>query len=338
MMKIKDIAKISGLSVATVSRVLNNKPNVTVETREKVENAIAETGYVPNVLGRNLRVSKTHKIFVIIPTINNQFYSEILEAIQEQAIHSKYLILIGVTNNDPILEAKYMDMLITKQVDGVITFLSKYDQFSLSQWASQYPLVQCCEYTEGAKITNISVDNEQGAYDAVTYLIRKGHTKVGAIKGQLYFASENERTIGYRRALKDAGIEYRPEYSCTTDYTPEGGILGVKMLMNLQDPPTAIFSYGDTIAIGAIKALKDMGKIIKDRKDGEKNIAVIGFDDIPLAEMFAPTISTVYQPKYELGKRSFKLLMDQINNTTETKEFFSIKLPHKLVIRESSEI
>lgn len=337
-MKIKDIAKISGLSVATVSRVLNNQANVTKETREKVENAIAQTGYVPNVLGRNLRVSKTHKILVILPTLSNQFYSEILEAIQEQAIHSKYTILIGVTNNDPSLEEEYMHMLITKQVDGVITFLSKYDQYSLSQWASKYPLVQCCEYTEGAQITNISVDNEQGAYDAVTYLIRKGHTRIGAIKGQLYFASENERTRGFKRALQDAGIEYRTEYCYTADYTPEGGVLGAQALMQLPEPPTAIFAYGDTIAIGAIKALKVMGLMKRDRKDGIKNIAVIGFDDIPLAEMFSPTISSVYQPKYELGKRSFKLLMDQINDASDKKEFHTIRLPHKLVIRESSEI
>lgn len=337
-MKIKDIAKISGLSVATVSRVLNNHPNVTKETREKVKNAITQTGYVPNVLGRNLRVSKTQKILVILPTISNQFYSEILEAIQEQAIHSKYTILIGVTNNEPNLEEEYMNMLITKQVDGVITFLSKYDKDSLSQWASKYPLVQCCEYTEGAQITNISVDNEQGAYDAVSYLIRKGHTKIGAIKGQLYFASETDRTKGYRRALEEAGLEYRPEYCYTADYTPEGGALGTHALMRLQDPPTAIFAFGDTIAIGVIKTLRVMGLMKRDRKDGVKNISVIGFDDIPLAEMLSPSISSIYQPKYEIGKRAFKLLMNQIDGTTDIKEFQTIRVLHKLVIRESSEI
>jgi DNA-binding LacI/PurR family transcriptional regulator len=311
---------------------------VSPETREKVESAIAETGYVPNFLGRNLRVSKTHKILIILPTVDNPFYSEIMEAIQEEATHSEYTILIGVTNEDPILETKYMDMLTTKQVDGAITFLSKYDKESLSQWASQYPLVQCCEYTEGAQITNISVDNEQGAFDAVSYLVRKGHTKIGAIGGQLYFASESERTAGYKRALRQAGIDFKPEYCYVADYTPEGGFRGAKALMALEDPPTALFAYGDTMALGAIKALSDMGKIVVGRKDGERNVAVIGFDDIQLAGMISPTISSVYQPKYELGKRSFRLLMEQINKGPENKEFYSIKLMHKLVIRESSEL
>ncbi|HVI43027.1 MAG TPA: LacI family DNA-binding transcriptional regulator, partial [Anaerovoracaceae bacterium] len=296
-MKIKDIASMTGLSVATISRVMNNHPNVAPETREKVENAISETGYVPNFLGRNLRVSKTHKILIMLPNAGNPFYAEILEAIQEEANHSEYTILIGVTNEDPNLETKYMEMLTTKQVDGAITFLSKYDKYSLSQWASRYPLVQCCEYTDGAQITNISVDNEQGAFDAVSYLIRKGHTKIGAVRGQLYFASESDRTAGYKRALAQAGIEYRDEYCHVSDYTPEGGFRGAKALMALEDPPTAIFAYGDTIAIGAIKALSDMGKIIVGRKDGERNVAVIGFDDIQLSGMLTPTISSVYQPK-----------------------------------------
>lgn len=337
-MKIKDIANLTGLSVATISRVMNNHPNVSPETREKVETAIAETGYVPNFLGRNLRVSKTHKILIILPTAGNPFYSEILEAIQEQANHSEYTILIGVTNEDPTLENKYMEMLTTKQVDGAITFLSKYDKYALTQWASQYPLVQCCEYTEGAQITNISVDNEQGAYDAVSYLIRKGHTRIGAIRGQLYFASESDRTAGYKRALEQAGIKYRSEYCHIADYSPEGGYRGAKALMALEEPPTAIFGYGDTISIGVIKALSEMGKIKIGRTDGVRNVAVIGFDDIQLSGMLSPTLSTVYQPKYELGKKSFRLLMDQINKGSENKECYSIKLMHKLVIRESSEL
>lgn len=337
-MKIKDIAKMTGFSVATISRVMNNHPSVSADTRKKVEIAILETGYIPNFLGRNLRISNTHKILIILPTVSNQFYAEILEAIQEEANHSEYTVLIGVTNDDPALETKYMEMLTTKQVDGAIIFLSKYDKDSLSQWARKYPLVQCCEYTQGAQITNISVDNEQGAFDAVSYLIRNGHTKIGAIRGQLYFASETDRTMGYKRALEEAGIKFKPEYCYVADYTPEGGVMGAKQLMSLEDPPTAIFTYGDTIAIGAIKALKSMGKMKIGRTDGAHNVAVIGFDDIPLTTMLSPTLSSVYQPKYELGKKSFRLLMDQINQGIENKECVSIKLMHKLVIRESSEV
>jgi len=334
-LNIKDIASLTGLSVATVSRVINNQSSVTKETREKVEKVIKETGYTPNFLGRNLRVSKTQKILVIIPTISNLFYSEILEAIQDASTNSGFNILIGITNNDPELENKYMELLTTKQVDGAILFLSQFDKELMTAWSKKFPIVQCCEYTRGSDVTNVSIDNKQGAYDAVSYLISRGHTKIGAIRGQLYFASEADRTDGYMQALSDNRIERDLKYSYVTEYTMEGGKKGAEALMRLENPPTAIFAYGDTIAIGVIKTLKDMKKIVMNRKDGKRNVAVIGFDDIPLCTLFTPTISTVEQPKYQLGITAFNLLMEKMNNPDMENK--SVVLPHRLIIRQSSE-
>ncbi len=328
-MRIKDIAELTKVSVATVSRVINDDPNVSSETREKIKKVIEETGYVPNFLGRNLRVAKTQKILLIIPTIENPFYTEILAAIEESAEKSGYNILIGITNNKHELEQKYMEMLITKQVDGAIVLLSNYDKDALSNWAENFPLVQCCEYTPGARITNVSIDNKLAAYDAVSYLISKGHRKIGAIGGQLYFASESDRIVGYKKALKEHNIPYKKEYFRVKSYTMEGGQEGARELMKLSNPPTAIFAFGDTIAIGVAKYLNDIGK------PAGKNVAVIGVDDIPLCEIFNPSISSVRQPRRKLGAKAYELLMERIDNNTQIIK--NVILEHELILRQSSE-
>lgn len=328
-MKIKDIAKITGVSTATVSRVINDDPNVSHETREKIKKAIDDTGYIPNFLGRNLRISKTYKILLIIPTIDNPFYTEILEAIEESAETSGYTILIGITNNKPELENKYMEMLTTKQVDGAIVFLSNYDKDELSLWAKNFPLVQCCEHTPGSMISSVCIENFEAAYEAVSYLISKGHRDIGAVGGELYFASERKRADGYKKALSDHGIPYKTEYFCIEGYSIQGGQNGAKELMALERPPTAIFAFGDTIAIGVSKYLNDIGK------PAGKRVAVIGIDDIPMCEIFSPTISTIRQPRSALGRKAFTLLMERVEDNKE--QIKRIRLPHQLIIRESSE-
>lgn len=328
-MRIKDIAKMTGVSTATVSRVINNDPKVAEPTREKIKKVISDTGYIPNFLGRNLRISKTNKILLILPTIGNPFYADIIDSIEESAENSGYNILIGITNNKQELENKYMEMLTTKQVDGAIVFLSNYDKDELTQWAEKFPLVQCCEHTPESVITNVSIENFEAAYEAVSYLIGKGHRNIGAVGGQLYFASEERRAKGYKKALLDNNIEYRSEYVRIQSYTVDGGRVGAEELMSLENPPTAIFAFGDTIAVGVAKYLNDIGK-----PAGEE-IAVMGIDDIPICQIVSPTLSTVRQPMRELGQTAFSLLMERIeDNSGEVKR---VRLPHKLIIRESSE-
>ena len=327
-MTIKDIAKLSGTSVATVSRVINNNSNVRKDLKQKVLSVIKETNYIPNTMGRNLRKSKSEMILVMLPTLSNPFYSKILKGIEERASELGYGILLTVTHLQWKTEKKYLEMLQTKQVDGVISLFSKLSLNEINELAKVYPFVQCCEYTEGAALPYVMIDNEKAAYSAVKYFISHGHKKIGMISGSFYENSESSREKGYRNALIDAGLPFDERYIFKSNYTPENGMEICEKLLKLKEPPTAILAVSDTLAIGAIKYLKTINI-----KVGEE-IEVIGFDNASITKVYDPSVSTVSQPRYDLGTVSVDLLMDKINDLSVVNK--GIILPFELILRDST--
>lgn len=327
-MTIKDIAKLSGTSVATVSRVINNDSKVRKDLKEKVLAVIKETNYIPNNMGRNLRKSKSEMILVMLPTLSNPFYSKILKGIEERANKLGYGVLLTVTHLQWKTEKKYLEMLQTRQVDGVISLFSELSINEIDDLASKYAFVQCCEYTEGAKLSYVTIDNQKAAYSAVNYLISHGHKKIGMISGSFYKNSEKSRENGYKRALIDAGLTFDDNYIIKSNYKPESGMESCEKLLNLKEPPTAILTVSDTLAIGAIKYLKTSGI-----KVGE-DIEVIGFDNASITKVYDPSISTVSQPRYDLGTVSVDLLIEKINDLSVVNK--GIILPHELILRNST--
>ncbi len=327
-MTIKDIAKLCNTSVATVSRVINDDPKVADATRQKVLDVIKEQKFVPNITGRNLRTQKSKKILVLLPTMDNQFYTRILQGIDDKAGEVGYDVLVAITNQDEAQESKYLDMLRMKTVDGCISFFNTLSHEKISNLAKDYPFVQCCEPTLNANVSSVVVNNRQAIYETCVEFIQAGHKRIAMISGNYYKYSEQLRENGYKEALKENGIEVDEDLIIKNFYRYKDGSDAAKKFMKLKNPPTAIICVSDSIALGAISELKNLGKVVG------KDVKVIGFDNTAITEYYYPTISSIAQPRYDLGREAFKLLLEKLEDNTSS--YKQIILPHRIVHREST--
>lgn len=327
-MNIKDIAEICGLSVATISRVINNDPRVADSTRKKVLSVIEKHNFMPNITGRSLRTQKSNKILVLLPTMDNQFYTSIIEGIQDKAEEKNYATLVAVTNLDQTKELKYLDMLKMNHVDGCISLFNTLDPEKINQLSSKFPFVQCCEKTIGADVSNVVIDNETAVFETTSEFIKNGHNTIAFISGDYYKYSERSREAGFRRAHQQADMFLDEKLIIKHFYKYTDGADAVKYLMHLEKMPTAIVCASDSLAIGAISELKK-----NDYKVG-KDIFVIGFDNTSITEFYNPSISSIAQPRYELGQEAFNLLHQKLINIHSTNK--KIILPYKIIHREST--
>ncbi len=326
MVSIKDLANLTGYSVATISRVVNNSPMVSEKARAEIEEAIRATGYHPNFIGRSLRLSFSMKLLLLLPTAENTFYGDILRGIEQSASAAGYQVVIGVTQNKLEIEKKYIEMLTSRQVDGMIIANTNMDKFDLSRISESFPIVLLAHSMDGANVSSVTIDNLAAAYDATKLLIDLGHTSIGMLSGRYYRNPSIEREEGFKNALKDAGLPLNPSHLIRTDYDFNSGKLACKKLMSGKAPPTAIFCVADSIAIGAERYLLDSGL--------ENVVSVIGFDNVIESEYFYNGITTVNQPKYDLGKVSVDLLLKIISDKSAPPE--TVVLPHYLVERGST--
>lgn len=328
MATIQEVAKKAGVSVATVSRVINNSPKVSSVTRDNVLKVIKQLNYQPNLLGRNLRRMQTKMILILLPTISNPFYSMIVKGIEDVAHENGFNVMLCNTNSDVKREKVYLELLKNKLADGVIFMAPELDKIELSCTGSNFPVVQCCEYKKGADVSHVSIDNEAAAYKAVNHLIEQGHERVGLISCTNNFISTRQREKGYKRALMEAGLSFETSMIKYGDYGFKSGITAMNEYFKDTRYPTAIFCISDSMAIGAIRAISKKGFDVPD------DIAVIGFDDIKFASMSNPTLTTIAQPKYDLGRVTMELLMKQIHGVIREPE--DIYIGHELIIREST--
>ena len=325
--KIKDVAEYAGVSTATVSRVLNNHPNVSESTRKKVFKAIKRLNYIPNQGGRNLRKQKSNTILVLIPDIRNYFYNNILYGMDNVLTRYGYNLIIGSTNSEITREKNLVTLVYQKLVDGIIFLASTLTGQELSELNELFPIIQCCEFYENGEITHISIDNYKAAYDVTEYLIHKGHKRIAFISSQNNFLSTRLRESGYIQALKDYSLEYDENLMIRGDYSFQSGYLSTNILMSLSNPPTAIFAISDVVAAGAIQALYQLGKNVPG------DVAVFGFDDIDLAKQLTPPLSTVAQPLESIGSLAAKTMLDKLAGKKAPNE---IILPYELMLRSSS--
>lgn len=328
MVTIQEVAKAAEVSVATVSRVLNNSPSVNPETRERVQEVIERLNYSPNLLGRNLRRSETKMILVLLPSISNPFYSKIVRGIEDVASRNSYNVMLCNTNSDLQKEKVYIDLLRNRLADGMILMASTLDRHELSQIGAQFPVVQCCEYKEGAKVSHVSIDNVEAAYKMTKHLIDLGHKRIGLITNSNQYVSSAQREEGYKRALKENNIKLDSDLIKYGDYSFRSGMLAAKEFLVMKEMPTAIFAISDIMAIGVIKELKNNGLRVPE------DMAVAGFDNISMASMYDPSLTTVSQHQYGLGGTSMELLLKQIRE--ELKEPQDALLEYELIIREST--
>ncbi|MGN0589650.1 MAG: LacI family DNA-binding transcriptional regulator [Ruminiclostridium sp.] len=325
---IKDVARAANVSVATVSRVLNKKSNVSEEAIEAVNKAVASLGYSPNFLGRDLRKSETRRILAIIASTEESFYSEVLRGMEETASAKGYDVLIATTRNDPKHELHLLGMLFSRSVDGAVLLGPKLDADTISNLAQNHNIAMCLERLDNCNVLTVTIDNVKAGRDAVNYLIGKGRKRIGLITTEQRSQSSVDREIGYRQALEENGIEYDESLVYFGTYDAESGTKGCEYLMNLPEPPDAIFSISDMIAIGA------MNYALKKKIEIGKDLLFFGFDDIQYSHIFVPHLSTVQQPCFLQGKLVVEKLIENMKTDKPDKSLY--KLPHSLILRETT--
>ncbi|MCP3774469.1 LacI family transcriptional regulator [Paenibacillus sp. MZ04-78.2] len=325
---IQDVAQSAGVSVATVSRVLNNSPRVKERTRVKVQEAIRQLKYQPNLLGRDLRRDRTKRIMILLSSLDYPMLKEVYKGVEESARNYEYSTIICSTSGSKNKEEQLLQLLKNRFVDGVITFGTTLTAQELRQLNRDYPIVQCLEWMGNTGTPYVSVDNEKGARDAVTYLVKLGHRRIAMIsrnEGQTALLREQ----GYGLALQEAGISYDANLIKYGDFSYESGVrLTKELLEENTSRPTAVFCINDTMAVGCANAARNLGYSVPE------DLAIVGFDDTMEALMSAPPLTTMRQPKYELGHMAMEILMRKING--KEPETNAVLLPAQLVIRNST--
>lgn len=330
MATMADVAREAGVSVATVSRLLNKEANVSPETAARVYGAIEKLSYEPNLLARNLRKNESRVVLILSPNVTNPYYARILAGIGDAAAERGYSALIYNTADDHDRELEALEMLKKRRADGAILMASNMDCDWLLPYAGEYCLVQCSEYGPQVDIPHVSIDNYLAALHTMEYLIGLGHQRIAMISSENQYISTSQRLQGYRHALEQHGLDLNPDYVrfASRDYSFKSGKLKARELIALDPRPTAIFCISDTLALGAVTSIKEMGLRVPE------DMTVIGFDDVEHTTMLHPYITTVAQPCYELGRESFQLLYAQMAQEKEIPR--QIILEHELIIRESS--
>lgn len=330
MVTIEDVAKEAGVSIATVSRVLNRNQAVREATAKKVYAAIEKLHYEPNLMGRNLRKNESRVLLILTPNIQNPYYAHILSGIGDAASEKGYSALIYNSAEKPEREREAMDMLHRRRADGAILLASNLGCHWLKEYERQYPMVQCSEYDPEVDIAHVSIDNYAATCEGMEYLVKLGHTNIATISSENEYYSTRQRLRAYRDTMSNHGLPLREDYICyaARDYSFKSGRKAARALLNIAPRPTAIFCISDTLALGAVTAAREMGLRVPE------DLSVIGFDDVDYTTMMHPYISTISQPCYQLGRHATEMLYDQIADKSTASRHQV--LPHKLMVRETT--
>lgn len=326
---IKDVAKIAGVSISTVSRVINDSKPVTNEVKQRVLDVIKETGYVPNPLARSLVTKKSQLIGVIVPEVTDTFSADILNGIEEISKMYNYDILLANTYSEKELEIKSINLLRAKQVEGIVMICWDIDKDVVDLLEnSGIPAVYISKTQRDYDIYSVSTQNEPATKDMTQFLIDKGHKKIAFMRASHQLTnSPDERLMGYKSALKENKIRYNEKIvkSCGTTY--EDGYATAKSILNEGSKPDAIFATSDEAAIGAINACFDLGYRVPE------DISVAGFNDVKFAKIYRPKLTTVYQPLFDMGAVAIRMIIKMVKGLEIGDK--KVELPYRIVDRES---
>ncbi|AXF78519.1 DNA-binding transcriptional regulator CytR [Erwinia tracheiphila] len=303
----RDVAKKAGVSTATVSRTLMNPDKVSAATRQKVEEAVIAVGYSPNGITRNARRTESRTILVIVPNICDPFFSEIIRGIEVVAADRGYLVLIGDCAHQTCHEQSFLNLIMTRQVDGMIMLGSQLPFESTPEERQNLPpMVMANEFAPELELPSVHIDNLTAAFEAVNHLLKLGHSRIACIAGPHDMPLCQYRLQGYIQALQRHGIVAEPRYIARVDFTFDAGATAMKQLMALPAPPDALFCHSDILALGAMAQAKNMGLRIP------QDLSLIGFDDIELSRYSDPPLTTVIQPRFNIGREAMSLLLEQL--------------------------
>jgi LacI family transcriptional regulator len=329
---LNDIAKRSGLSISTVSRVLNKKTKkyrISTEVERIVQKAAKELNYRPNQLARGLRLKKTHTIGIVAPDISNPFFASIIKTIQTEAHKMGYALVVCDSDEGLELEVEHTNLLASKGVDGLILLPVGQEYRHLQSLIDNgTPVVMLDRGFDGLKASKVVIDNRGGACEAVEHLIAHGHTRIALVQGLPDTFTSRGRLQGYLDAFAAHGLSVDESLIVGKDFRKENGYIETKFLLQSARRPTALFTTSDLITLGALQAISEEGLEVP------ADISLVAFDDLDAAEYFRCPITAVAQPKETMGEMAVKLLSDQMRNPT-TSEIRTIVLKPTLIVRSS---
>ncbi len=325
---IADIAKRAGVSKATVSRVLNSKPDVDESTRQRILAIIQETGYAPRVTAVSLATGRTHLIGLLVPSLSRPYSLEVIQGVAEGVEESEYELVLYTTSLAEKNQELFVEVLSNSLTDGLVVLLPRDGLHNLAHLrTARMPVVLIDHRGMAAGLPSVTVANRTAAYEACQYLIGLGHRRVGFIAGLLDFGCSRDRLDGYRCALDEAGLDASPDLVKTGDFSEASGYARAMELLAETPRPTAIFCSNDEMASGALRAVRAAGL----RVPGD--VSVLGFDDVPLAALIFPPLTTVRQPLRAMGRKAVEMVFRQLEGGTIDP--FEVELQTELVIRES---
>jgi LacI family transcriptional regulator len=328
MPTVLDVAKRAGVAPITVSRVINNSGYISQETRERVEAAVNELGYVPNTLARGLRSKRTKTLALVVTDITNPYFTLMARGVEDAAGKSNYSVVYCNTDESQAKEENYANLLAQRQVDGVLLVPSggnvKTINFLLSK---DIKVVALDRRLSGVEIDSVRSDSEDGAYRLVKLLIRLGHKRIAMITGPKDVSTSVDRVAGYQRALTESGLTEN-EHIYYGAFKQQSGYEFTKEAMTQSPQPTAIFGANNFITIGIIKALHEL------KLDVPGDVSVVGFDDLPEAMLVNPFLTVARQPAYAMGQRAAELLLKRISGELP-EEARELVLPVEIIERAS---
>jgi LacI family transcriptional regulator len=326
MATIKDVAKVAGVSEATVSRWMNGRLTVRQETAERIESAVRSLEYAPSLVAQTLVTKTSRTLGVLLADISNPFFASLTRTIEDAAQSLGYAVIVCNSESDPDKEMNYIQLLTRKYIDGILFLSNSKDGAGIrNALTAQIPLVIVDEDLNGVDLHGVFVDNTQGAYEGVSHLIALGHRRIAHIAGLPVYTTPL-RLEGYKRALEAHGISFERSLIRFSNFQAEGGREAAAALLANADRPTAVFAGNDLMALGVIQAVWEAGLRVPE------DVAVVGFDDIPLAASLVPPLTTVAQPISDIGSAAVRMLVALIEGRDVQER---VVLPCTLRVRHS---
>ncbi len=330
MATMADVAARAGVSVATVSRALSGDPKrVSAPVLQRIVDAAEELEYVPNNLARNMRAGSTRILGLIISDIGNPFFTAVARGVEDVAQHHGYSLVLSNTDENPGREAASLSVMAAERAAGVIIATTNENGASLRRFRDTgMAIVAIDRHIVDLPTDSVVVDNESASYEAVTHLVRLGHRRIAIVGGPSDADTARQRSQGYERALHEARIEIQPELVRRGDFRETAGLTMTRELLDLADPPTAIFTVNNLTTIGVLGALRERGIAVP------SGISIVGFDDLPTGELLQPPLTVVQQPTYRVGSRAADLLIRRLREPTAAVK--EVVLAARLIVRGST--
>lgn len=326
MSTIKEVSELAGVSLATVSRVMNGSDRVKAETKAKVKSAMEALGYTPNTAAQSLAGNRSNTLGMVVSWLDGPFYGPVMSGVEEELRRHNRHVIITSGHGDADKERDAINYLRARNVDGLILLTEGLHEDELTELSKELPIFLINQHFDGLEDRNMWLDNEYGGYAATRYLIEQGHTKIVCAGGQQYKQDARERVAGFRRAMKEAGLKVTAKHICHTVFDLQGGLTAMKSFEEQELDFTAVFAGSDEMAIGVLDWAR--GKGLKVPED----LSVIGFDNQMMAHFVTPKLTTIDFPAYDMAKACARSAIQEIYHKQKPA---GLKFTPSLVIRET---